>query len=108
MQQYDTRIQVRLEENLKRQAEKVFDGLGVDLPTAIRVFLRQSVIQNGWPFGMMGLDALQDTCTNTVTRELLVSDGRAYEVMRTQKTCQLASARTRAFLTSEQAEKQQK
>ena len=108
MQQYDTRIQVRPEENLKRQAEKVFDGLGVDLPTAIRVFLRQSVIQNGWPFGMMGLDALQDTCTNTVTRELLVSDGRAYEVMRTQKTCQLASARTRAFLTSEQAEKQQK
>lgn len=106
MQQYDTRLQVRLESNLKNQAEKVFDGLGVDLPTAIRMFLRQSVIQNGWPFGMMGLDALNDTCTNTVTRELLVSDGRAYEVMRTQKTCQLASARSRSFLLNDGAKEQ--
>ncbi|MBQ6449815.1 type II toxin-antitoxin system RelB/DinJ family antitoxin [bacterium] len=98
MKQFDTRIQTRLDSNLKQQAEKVFDALGMDLATAIRLFLKQAVIQNGLPFGMMGLDGLKETCSNQVTRELLVSDGHAYEVLRTQQTCKLASPETQAQL----------
>lgn len=98
MQQYDTRIQIRLETNLKNQAEKVYAQLGMDLTTAIRLFLKQSVIQNGLPFGMMGLDGLKETCTNQVSRELLVGEGHTYEVLRTQQTCRLASPETQKLL----------
>ena len=87
---YDTSIQVRLDTNLKRRAQEVYENLGVDLASAIRMFLQQSVIQNGFPFGMMGLDALDNTCTNTVARASLVSEGRALEVMKTEQTCKLA------------------
>ena len=104
MKQFDTRIQTRLDTNLKQQAERVFSELGMDLATAVRLFLKQAVIQNGLPFGMMGLDGLKDTCSNQVTRELLVSDGHAYEVLRTQQTCKLASPETQAQLLQAEQE----
>jgi len=100
MQYLDDRLQIRLDSHLKRQAEQVFSTLGMDLTTAVRLFLKQAVIQNGLPFGMMNLDADPDTCTNQVTRELLISDGHAYEVLRTQQTCALASPAARARLTA--------
>lgn len=103
MQQYDARVQIRLDTNLKQQAEKVLGELGMDLTTAIRVFLKQVVIQNGLPFGMMGLDGLEDTCTNQVTRQLLVGEGHAYEVLRTEQTCKLASPEAQEQLRQEQA-----
>ena len=64
----------------------------MDLGTAVRIFLQQSVIQNGFPFGMMALDGLKGACTNRVSREKLISEGRAWEVQRTERTCRMAGA----------------
>lgn len=43
-------LQIRIEDSLKEQAIDLFDRLGLDLPTAVRMFLRKSVSENGIPF----------------------------------------------------------
>jgi len=43
-------IQVRVDENLKNEADNLFTDLGLDTPTAIRIFLKQSIRQHGLPF----------------------------------------------------------
>ena len=43
-------LQVRVDEDLKTQAALVYDQLGIDLSTAVRMFLKKSVAVNGVPF----------------------------------------------------------
>ena len=45
-------VQVRVDTALKEQAAKIFEDLGIDLSTAIRMFLKRSVLDNGIPFSM--------------------------------------------------------
>ena len=47
-----TNIQVRVDQTLKSEAERLFSDIGLDMPTAIRLFLKQSVINNGIPFSL--------------------------------------------------------
>lgn len=42
-------LQVQVEDSLKDQATAVYEGLGIDLSAAVRIFLKQSVIENGPP-----------------------------------------------------------
>lgn len=46
----NTLVQMRIDEDLKDQAVQLFDRLGLDLPTAIRIFLKKSVEEGGIPF----------------------------------------------------------
>jgi addiction module RelB/DinJ family antitoxin len=43
-------IQVRVETALKQQAEELFADLGIDTPSAIRLFLKQAISKEGIPF----------------------------------------------------------
>lgn len=43
-------LQIRVDDSLKEQAIALFDRLGLDLPTAVRIFLKKSVMENGIPF----------------------------------------------------------
>jgi len=43
-------IQVRVDEAVKRKADVLFADLGFDTPTAIRIFLNQSIRREGLPF----------------------------------------------------------
>lgn len=45
-----TTLHLRIDEDLKNQASEVFENLGMDLPTAIRIFLHKSVMEDGMPF----------------------------------------------------------
>lgn len=45
-----TTLHLRLDEDMKNQASDVFEHLGLDLPTAIRIFLRRSIAVDGMPF----------------------------------------------------------
>lgn len=45
-------LQVRVEDSLKDQAALVFDSLGIDTSTAVRMFLKRAVMENGIPFRM--------------------------------------------------------
>jgi len=46
-------IQIRVDDALKKDAETLFNDLGLDIPTAIRLFLKQSLIHNGIPFAIV-------------------------------------------------------
>ena len=48
----NTLVQVRIDEDLKNQATSVYESLGMDLSTAVRIFLKRSVMVNGVPFSM--------------------------------------------------------
>lgn len=45
-------MQVRVDDDLRTRAAAVYEELGIDLPTAIRMFLKRSVVANGVPFSM--------------------------------------------------------
>lgn len=43
-------LQVRIDSNLRQEAETLFSNAGLDMSSAIRLFLRQSVIRRRLPF----------------------------------------------------------
>ena len=43
-------LQIRVDEELKNQANAVYNEIGIDLSTAIRMFLKKSVLEGGIPF----------------------------------------------------------
>lgn len=45
-------LQVRVDDSLKNEAAQVFERLGIDTSTAIRIFLKRAVMENGIPFKM--------------------------------------------------------
>ena len=48
----NTNINVKTDLTLKKQAEALFEELGLNMTTAINVFLRQSVYENKIPFSI--------------------------------------------------------
>lgn len=47
-----TVMQIRIDNDLKVQAGEVFAQLGIDIPTAVRMFMRRTVLENGIPFSL--------------------------------------------------------
>lgn len=43
-------IQVRVDEKLKKEVTEIYESLGIDMPTAIRMFLNRSRLVRGIPF----------------------------------------------------------
>ena len=42
--------QIRIDEDLKKQATELFGQLGIDMSSAMNLFLRQCVLRGGLPF----------------------------------------------------------
>ena len=42
--------QVRIDENVKKQANELFLQLGLDMSSAMNIFLRQCILRGGLPF----------------------------------------------------------
>ena len=47
-----TNLNIRIDAELKKQSEQIFNELGLNMSTALTVFLRQTVRSNGIPFEM--------------------------------------------------------
>lgn len=45
-----TSMNIRMDSALKRQAQELFAALGMDMTTAVNIFLRQSIQRQGLPF----------------------------------------------------------
>ena len=43
-------LQIRIDDQLREQAQAVAQGMGLDLTAAVRLFLTQMVRENGLPF----------------------------------------------------------
>ena len=58
-------VQLRIDDELKLQAVTVYEKLGIDLSSAIRMFLKRSVMVNGIPFSMILDEKANDPETAT-------------------------------------------
>lgn len=45
-------VQFRIDDDLKVEATAIYEKLGIDLSTAVRMFLKRTVMENGIPFPM--------------------------------------------------------
>ncbi|MDD6181030.1 MAG: type II toxin-antitoxin system RelB/DinJ family antitoxin [Desulfovibrionaceae bacterium] len=45
-----TSMNIRLDSDLKREAQSLFSALGLDMSSAVNIFLRQALRQRGLPF----------------------------------------------------------
>jgi len=48
-----TNIQIRIDEKLKKDSEELLDKLGLDFPTAFRMFLKKMNMVKGIPFSIV-------------------------------------------------------
>ncbi|MDE6660939.1 MAG: type II toxin-antitoxin system RelB/DinJ family antitoxin [Anaeroplasmataceae bacterium] len=48
--QESTNINIRMDKDIKNAAEKIFNELGLNMTTAINIFLRKSIQEHGIPF----------------------------------------------------------
>ena len=46
-------IQIRIDKELKQEVAEIYEALGLDLPTAIRIFFIKSKMLHGLPFDMI-------------------------------------------------------
>ena len=49
-------LQVRLDGKLKKQADTLFNNVGMNTTTAVRLFLKQSLVKRGLPFEVVEED----------------------------------------------------
>jgi DNA-damage-inducible protein J len=45
-----TLLRVRIDESIKQEADKIFEDMGMSTASAVRLFLRQSIISRKLPF----------------------------------------------------------
>ena len=49
----NTNINIRVDSDIKNKAQDVFSAIGLDMTTAINIFLRQAIRRNGIPFKLV-------------------------------------------------------
>ena len=65
-----TNLYIRLEPELKEQAEQILEQLGIPMSNAVNMFLKQVVMQRGIPFEIK-LPIKKPTGVNTLTEKEL-------------------------------------
>lgn len=48
----NTPTQIRIDCNVKKEATKLFKNLGLDMSSAVNIFLRQCILKGGLPFSV--------------------------------------------------------
>lgn len=61
-----TTLNIRIDEKLKNNAADVLGHMGLDLSSAIKMFLNQVIVKRGIPFTPTIVDEFGDTGYNTV------------------------------------------
>lgn len=46
-------LQVRIDEELRKETSEIFHNLGLDMSSAVRLFLNRVVVEQGLPFSMV-------------------------------------------------------
>lgn len=65
-------IQVRIDEKIKKSAKKVLDSIGMDMSSAVKIYLYQIVKTQGIPFQLLtenGLTMQQENAINKASEE---------------------------------------
>lgn len=72
-----TNFSVRMDSDIKKQCEALYSELGVNLTTAINVFLRQSLRVGGFPFDVRMEQPNKETMAAMLEAERIVRDPSA-------------------------------
>ena len=65
-----TNLNIRTDRDIKIAAERIFEELGLNMTTAVNIFLRQTIRENGIPFELK-LDVPNDITASAI------AEGRA-------------------------------
>ena len=57
----EVNVSIRMDSGLRNSCQELFSSLGMDLETAITVFLRQSLLAHGFPFSVAGEEPNDET-----------------------------------------------
>ena len=75
-------LQVRLDLQLKKEADRFFLAAGLDTTTAVRMFLRQVIIRKAIPFDIVADDSFHAPANQKVLkksiRQLEAGNGKAH------------------------------
>lgn len=80
-------LQIRVDSKLRREADALFDKAGLDMSSAVRLFLRQSVIRRRLPFEVISEnpDPFWSEANQRVLRESIASiergEGETHELI---------------------------
>jgi DNA-damage-inducible protein J len=78
-------LQVRLDNRLKKDADHFFSAAGLDITTAVRMFLRQVVIRQAIPFDIIADDPFYSQANQSVLkksiRQLEAGKGKAHALI---------------------------
>lgn len=93
-------LKVQLDDSLKNQASAIYEGFGIDLSAAVRIFLKRSVVENGPPTNM----------TEDFQRELIIERGiKAMERMQEESerngNCDMTLDEINAEIAASRAER---
>ena len=66
-------LQIRVDSNLRSQAEDFFNGAGLDMSSAVRLFLKQVVIRRRIPFDVIAKDPFWSDANQRVLAESIRS-----------------------------------
>lgn len=61
-------IQIRIDDKTKNSAKKVLDEVGMDMSSAIKVYLKQIVIRKGIPFELVSENGLTTKEENAILK----------------------------------------
>ena len=79
-----TNLNIRVDEDLKKNAEQLFADLGLNMSSAITIFLKSSVDYNGIPFEIKKTGRAQPVSDEellSVSKTLIEKNKEAYEVL---------------------------
>jgi DNA-damage-inducible protein J len=74
-----TNLYVRVEPELKEQAETILEQLGIQLSNAVNIFLKQVVMQNGIPFPVKLPSVKPITMSNSTEEQLNTELNKGYD-----------------------------
>ncbi|WP_321003503.1 type II toxin-antitoxin system RelB/DinJ family antitoxin [Eisenbergiella porci] len=69
-----TNISIRMDSDLKAQADELFNELGMNLTTAFNIFVRQSVREGGIPFAIKTERPNKETIAAMLEAERIAKD----------------------------------
>lgn len=69
-----TNFSVRMDSDIKKQCEALYNELGINLTTAINVFLRQSIRAGGFPFDVRMEQPNKETVLAMLEAESIAHD----------------------------------
>ena len=73
-----TNLNIRTEKEVKEKADQIFSELGLNMTTAINIFLRTAIREHGIPFSLK-LDIPNEATVNTIEEGRRIASDKSVE-----------------------------